>query len=275
MLDRLGMLDPQVPVATLVLDHSECAAVLARHRIDYCCKGQVPLAEACRDRGLDVQAVVSELETEIARRRPGEAKADPRSLSTRDVIAKLIAPHHRYLHRAMPFIQGLAKKVARVHGDRQPSLREVARLFDAFVEAMDPHLAEEERWLFPALIAGRTEEAAPMLRDMVREHEEVGELLEVLRRTAGDYEPPGWACTSYRTLMSELAALEADTLAHVHLENHVLLPRYLGSEAGQAAAAAPAAPAAQLHGSASVQLGAGRPPGDPRAITTRPGRTPR
>jgi regulator of cell morphogenesis and NO signaling len=220
------MLDLQSPVATLVLDHPECAVVFARNRIDYCCKGQVALVEACRDRGLDLTAVVDELETAIARRQPRTPTTDPRSLPTRDVIVKLIAPHHQYLHRSMPFIQALAKKVARVHGDHEPSLREVATLVDTFVVTMTAHLADEEHALFPALIAGRIADAAPMLRDMRREHDEVGELLARLRRAAADYVPPEWACTSYRTLMSELATLEADTLAHVHLENHVILPRY-------------------------------------------------
>jgi regulator of cell morphogenesis and NO signaling len=225
------MLDPQVRVATLVLEHSECAAVFARHRIDYCCKGQVPLRDACSERGLDVQAVVAELETEIARRQTTEERLDPRTLSTREVITQLIGPHHRYLHRAMPFLLGLSQKVARVHGDRQPSLREVAALVDAFVTTMTPHLAEEEGKLFPALIAGNVDAAMPMLRDMRREHEEVGKMLASLRRVAADYVPPEWACTSYRTLMSELATLESDTFTHVHLENHVLMPRFV-PEAG-------------------------------------------
>jgi len=220
------MVDPQTAVATLVLDHSECAPVFTRHRIDYCCKGQMPLVEACRDRGLDVDSIVSELETAIARRQPGAA-ADPRTLSTRDVIIKLIAPHHQYLHRTMPFLQGLAKKVARVHGDRQPSLVHVATLVDTFVAMMDMHMAEEEGELFPALISDATTSAAVMLADMRREHEEVGEMLVLLRRAAQDYVAPEWACTSYRTLMKELENMEADTLAHVHLENHVLMPRYV------------------------------------------------
>ena len=220
------MLDPSVAVATLVLDHSECAAVFARHRIDYCCKGQMPLADACRDRGLDVGAIIAELETAIARRQPSAAK-DPRTLSTAEVITKLIAPHHQYLHRTMPFIQGLAKKVARVHGDHQPSLHDVATYVDTFVAMMDMHLAEEEGELFPALIADNVAAAVPMLRDMRREHEEVGAILALLRQAAADFVPPDWACTSYRTLMKELATLEADTLAHVHLENHVLLPRFV------------------------------------------------
>lgn len=221
------MVDPQTAVATLVLDHSECAPVFARHRIDYCCKGKMPLVEACRDRGLDVDRIIAELETAIARRGPGQPATDPRTLSTQDVIVKLIAPHHQYLHRTMPFMQGLARKVARVHGDRERSLQDVATLVDTFVAMMDMHLAQEESELFPALIAGADDVAQPMLRDMRREHEEVGEVLALLRKAAADYVAPEWACTSYRTLMKELEVMEADTLAHVHLENHVLLPRYV------------------------------------------------
>lgn len=224
------MLDPAVPVASLVLDHSECAPVLARHRIDYCCKGQRPLTDACRDLGLDLGGVVAELETAIARRaRIATPSEDPRALSTRALIVKVIAPHHQYLHRTMPFLQTLAAKVARVHGDREASLRDVAGIVETLVETLRAHLAEEETVLFPALIEGRTSEVEGMLRAMRQEHEHVGEMLWQLRAAAAEYVAPDWACNSYRTLMKELAVLESDTLEHVHVENHVLLPRYLPS----------------------------------------------
>jgi regulator of cell morphogenesis and NO signaling len=114
-----------------------------------------------------------------------------------------------------------------VHGDREPSLREVAQRFELLADTLRVHLAEEETELFPALLDGRDVEATPMLLDMRREHEQVGTLLGELRQAARDFRPPEWACTSYRTLLSELAALEADVLEHVHIENHVLLPRYV------------------------------------------------
>ena len=220
------MLDVQTPVATLVLDHSECAAVFARHRIDYCCKGQRPLAQVCAEQGLSTKAIAEELELAIARRTSRD-QPDPRALSTRDVIVRLIAPHHQYLHRTMPFVQGLAAKVARVHGDKNPALLDVARLVETLFSTLATHLAEEENELFPALIAGRIDDARPMLRAMRSEHDAVGELLSELRIAADDYVLPEWACTSYRTLVKELEHLETDTLAHVHIENHVLLPRFI------------------------------------------------
>lgn len=219
------MLDPRTPVSTIVLDHSETALVFSRYRIDYCCKGDRPLAEACSSAGLDVQAVLGELETAIRRRVP--RAIDPRALSTRDVIVKLIAPHHQYLHRTLPFLQTLAAQVARVHGDKEPSLRELARLVDTLASSLAVHLEEEETVLFPTLLGLRAADPTAMLRGMRSEHEQVGELLAQIRMTAVDFTPPSWACNSYRTLLQELEEVERDTLQHVHIENHVLAPRFI------------------------------------------------
>jgi regulator of cell morphogenesis and NO signaling len=218
------MLDPTTPVATLVLDHSELASVFARHRIDYCCKGNKPLTEACSDLGLDLGSVLTDLETAVTRRSP-RSEADPRTLTLRELIIKRIAPHHQYLHRTMPFLRTLAAKVARVHGKHEPSLVSLFVQLDKLCEVLADHLEEEEQILFPALIAGRSADVQPQLAAMRSEHEQVGEMLATMRKIAADYVPPEWACNSYRTLMTELAVLEEDTLKHVHLENHVLLPR--------------------------------------------------
>ncbi len=156
------------------------------------------------------------------------AHIDPRTLTTRDLIVKVIRKHHRYLHRTLPFLGPLAATVARVHGNRQSSLRQVAAWLDTVATTLERHLEEEEKVLFPALLRGRqTVEVAAMLKDMRREHEAVGEMLAALRAAAADYVVPEWACASYRTLMTELAELEADTLRHVDIENHVLLPRFV------------------------------------------------
>jgi regulator of cell morphogenesis and NO signaling len=219
------MLDPQATVASIVLDHSECAAVLDRYRIDYCCQGKKTLAESCQAKQLPLDQVVRDLELAVSRRLPVEI--DPRTLSTRDLITRVIARHHQYLHRTLPFLRGLAAKVARVHGDREPELLSVSILVDKLADILLAHLDDEERNLFPALLSDQVPpHVAEALARMEAEHEEVGTRLKELRVIAEEFVPPAWACTSYRTLMEELAAFEADTLRHVHLENHVLLPRF-------------------------------------------------
>jgi regulator of cell morphogenesis and NO signaling len=61
---------------------------------------------------------------------------------------------------------------------------------------------------------------------MHEDHLAVGDLLARLRELSDGYATPDWGCNTYRVLMAELETLEEDTLRHVHLENHVLAPRF-------------------------------------------------
>jgi regulator of cell morphogenesis and NO signaling len=54
----------------------------------------------------------------------------------------------------------------------------------------------------------------------------VGTKLAQIRALADDFTTPDWGCNSYRAPMSELGNLEANVLQHVHVENHVLMPRF-------------------------------------------------
>ncbi|MCC6526861.1 MAG: iron-sulfur cluster repair di-iron protein [Polyangiaceae bacterium] len=221
------MIDIQRSVASLVLDHSECAPVLQHHGIDYCCRGHMSFEAACRERGLDPVEVARELVDAIARR-TGDDGPDPRTLSTPALVGHIVAHHHEYLREAMPFVSGLAAKVASVHGASDPRLVELHALVTQLFAALEPHLADEEEKLFPALMS-QSPERPVLARDlaaMLEEHRAVGALLQAMRAAADDYAWPEWACNSYRALFAELEALEGDVLRHVHLENHVLAPRF-------------------------------------------------
>lgn len=68
--------------------------------------------------------------------------------------------------------------------------------------------------------------AAEMLASMFDDHVAVAKQLERIRASSDDFTVPEWGCNSYRTLFSELRQLEGDVFVHVHLENHVLKPRF-------------------------------------------------
>lgn len=219
------MLSLDSPLAELVLESSALAAVFDRYQIDYCCTGPRTLRHACDDTGIDPQKLVHELEVELRRRQP--PTVDPHALSTPELILLVITPHHQYLHRALPSLQRLAAKVARVHAERTPRLRELARAVDDFARMMIAHLDEEERDLFPTLLAGDIDDALPHLETMDAEHAEVDVALARLRALADDFAAPAWACTRYRALLAELAYLEEDMRRHVDVESHVLRPRFV------------------------------------------------
>jgi regulator of cell morphogenesis and NO signaling len=46
-----------------------------------------------------------------------------------------------------------------------------------------------------------------------------------LREAADDYEPPTWACNTYRAMLDGLRELEADIHRHIHEENNILFPK--------------------------------------------------
>ena len=104
---------------------------------------------------------------------------------------------------------------------------------DACVVAdLDPHLAKEERILFPAVRAqagpdGAGVDLAAPVRVMLVEHDRAGELLARLRSLTDGYTVPTDGCASYRALYEGLDELEADTHLHVHKENNVLFPAVL------------------------------------------------
>lgn len=221
------MLDSEQTVAAVVLDHSECAEVFQKHRIDFCCKGDLSLAAAAQGRGVEVKALLTELEGAIEKRQ-GLRSADPRELATPALVTHIVAKHHEYLRRTLPFVKALAIKVGRVHGDRNPQLRELDVAVRELADVLLPHLDKEEQDLFPALTApevNRTE-VTRQLDGMTAEHLAISKLLERIRVSSDEFTLPDWACNSYRTLFSELGQLERDVFTHVHLENHVLKPRF-------------------------------------------------
>jgi len=222
------MISAKDTVADIVLQHSECAPVFQKHRIDFCCRGHLRLEEAAKARNLDAEALVAELEDAVKSRLGQQVATDFREMRTPTLIAHIIASHHEYLRRALPFLVPLAAKVARVHGGENPRLRDLDVVVRELHDALLPHLDREEDTLFPALMSKEPDPVLVQreLAEMMADHLEVAELIERMRNATEDYRLPAHACNSYRTLFAELEKMESDILRHVHLENHVLMPRF-------------------------------------------------
>lgn len=216
----------------LVADAPGRAAVLDRLGLDYCCHGDRTLADACATAGLDPDAVAVDLDQTGVTAAPDEFPHEPAALA-----AHIEATHHAYLHAELPALEALADKVAGVHGQRHPELADVRQLVTELRADLEPHLMKEERVLFPAIraLASGVREfpfgtVANPIRMMRVEHDRAGELLAQLRATTNGYAVPDDGCASYRALYDRLAAVEADTHRHIHLENNVLFPAALAVE---------------------------------------------
>jgi regulator of cell morphogenesis and NO signaling len=222
-------IDRNATVARIVADRFVAARVFRRHHIDFCCHGDVTVADACRERALDPDAVFAELEAELASDAGEPRDDDDAALPTPALVARIVDRHHGYLRRALPSIAPLVAKVAAVHGAHNPKLATVRDAFERLSEALLPHLDQEEEVLFPAVVSRRPDPAVirEELAAMHADHLAVGALLERIREASDGFAVPEWGCNTYRVTMRELDALEADVLRHVHLENHVLMPRFV------------------------------------------------
>ena len=226
-MSQVAVLYESRTLADLVAENPARAAVLDQFGIDFCCHGQRPLEEACRASGLAVGDVIAGLEA--------VADVTPESWTGggRGALAAYVEDvHHRYLHQEMPMLVRLTEKVVSVHGERHAELAEVQALVSAIADDLGPHLAAEEEDVFPVIdqlapgTAGDSRLAA-QIATLVEEHTALGAQLARLRQITGGYTPPGDGCASYRSLYERLAALEADTHVHIHLENNVLFPAAL------------------------------------------------
>jgi regulator of cell morphogenesis and NO signaling len=226
----MTVIDPSTPLGTIVTEHPGLARRLEGLGLDYCCGGRRSLGDACAEHGLDPGAVAADLADAVEPSEPAEwATMGPEQL-----VDHLEATHHAYLHDELPRLEALMTKVDGAHGARHPELSFVRATFEELVADLDPHLAKEERILFPAVRAqadsgadGSVADLSGPVRVMLVEHDRAGELLARLRSLTDGYTTPADGCASYRALYDGLAELEADTHLHVHKENNVLFPAVL------------------------------------------------
>ncbi len=227
---RDNMIETQQPVANVVLDHSETAKVFQKYQVDFCCHGEHSIEVAAKERGIDVDELLEALNN-ATNERGAQSQGDPRELSTERLIAHIISTHHEYLRSALPFICELAAKVGQVQGDKNAKLRDLDAVISELADGIGPHLETEEETLFPALMAGDADSpvVSKELDAMVEDHYVVKGLLQRIRAASDEFTLPDWACNTYSTLFRELEHLEGDIFSHVHLENHVLKPRFIAA----------------------------------------------
>jgi regulator of cell morphogenesis and NO signaling len=234
-------------IRDIVANDFRAAAVFQRRGIDFCCRGNRSVEDACRDGSVTAE----ELLREVADATASPAAGGPRfnSWDLGMLAAYIVANHHGFVRQAIPALLTHTQKIATVHGGPHPELHEVAALFEGVAKEMTSHMMKEEEILFPYIaglaVASRGVSGAPSapfgtvrnpIRMMEADHESVGDAMARIRELTDGYRVPEEACTTYRVCLQELEAFERDLHEHVHLENNILFPKAarLESEARQA-----------------------------------------
>jgi len=229
----------QQSVASLVLKNHQIVPVLEKYNIDFCCKGKLSLQEACRDKGINVSDILTEMES--VQKDPGGRSMPFVEMSQAQLVNHIIVHHHYYVRKAMPVIMGQLEKIAAKHGEHYPYMIKVKELFGIIQNEMDQHMRKEEVVLFPRIVEVERELGIdPNLQIpkdylsgpismMENEHDQAGDIMFQIRGLTDNYKVPSGACTTFQVCLSGLSEFENDLHQHVHLENNILFPRVLES----------------------------------------------
>jgi regulator of cell morphogenesis and NO signaling len=241
----MTILHPQTTVGDLVKDRPGRSRILEELKIDYCCGGKLPLADACAKRGLDPQAVIRQLQESDAPAGASDAElVDADAMSLTELADHIEQKHHAYLRTELPRLDAISQKVLEVHGAADPRLGNVRRAFMGLHQELSSHMMKEEQILFPMIRQLETATAVPAfhcgsvanpIRQMEYEHDSAGAALGTIEHATDGYQPPDWACNTYRAMLDGLAQLQRDLHQHIHKENNVLFPKAIRLEAELAA----------------------------------------
>jgi regulator of cell morphogenesis and NO signaling len=240
----MSTINVEKTVGELVTEGPHRSRVFESHRIDYCCGGKRPLAEACEKKGIEATQLIEEL---VAADAGASAKdeTDYATMPMDELADHIESTHHAYLGRELPRLLAMAEKVAKVHGEKDVRLGELAGVVSGLVEELTSHMMKEERILFPAirmLVQAEGRPAMPCgtlanpIGVMEAEHDSAGDALGDIERLTDGHTPPDWACNTYRALLDGLRELELDLHQHIHKENNILFPRALEEERRRAGA---------------------------------------
>jgi regulator of cell morphogenesis and NO signaling len=222
-------------LGALAAENPRAVRVFEKYKIDFCCGGDRPVEEACRQRGISIDELLAEIQAVARTKEERDWQRAPLSELTNYIIAR----HHGYLRKELPEISGMIEKVVAAHGlNHGDSLLPLRRTFADLAAELSTHMMKEERVLFPLI--EQMEKAAGLgfapppvpggsvnnpIRMMKHEHDDAAAALAQMRRLTSDYGVPDDGCATYRALFQRLEDLEADLHEHIHLENNVLFPR--------------------------------------------------
>lgn len=224
---------PETTVGAIVAARPGLARLFEHLGIDYCCKGQQTLNQACAGRGLDPATTLVLLQSAAATLEHTPVEVDAAAMTLTQLSDHIESTHHAYVKTELPRLADMAQKLAAKHGYYDPRLFEVAAGTRAMAAEMLEHMEKEEVALFPLI---RRIEAEPEcscagslittpIREMELEHDDAGRAINRLRELTDGFTPDTAACNTHRATLAGLAAFEADLHRHVHKENSILFPR--------------------------------------------------
>lgn len=218
------MLNQNPTLADLAVIYPGASHVFLKHGLDFCCHGRRSLDEACNEKGLNAQAILSEIAEQTS---ANDDFSQWPEKPVGDLVDFIESYYHSRLRAELPELISMAAKVETVHSGKASCPQNLASRLRMMHASILDHLAKEEQVLFPMIRSGYSSQASAPIRVMEQEHEDHGKNLEQLRELTHEFIAPPEACATWKALYLRLKRLSDELMEHIHLENNVLFPRVL------------------------------------------------
>jgi len=228
-------------VGDIVKENYRTATVFKEFGIDFCCGGQISLADACAQKNIESEVLIHQLNNIVDKSVPAGLDFDNWKLNF--LIDYIINIHHTYVNTNIPIILQLAQKVENNHGSLHGEVIEINRLLKEVTTDILAHLHNEETIVFPMIKALENAISDPgndlsaqfkgignPIKEMVTEHENIGNVMKQISLLTNEYQIPEGACNTFRVFYGKLQEFESDIHQHTHLENNILFPKVIALE---------------------------------------------
>lgn len=210
----------------LALSIPRASVLFRKYDLDFCCGGRQTLLKAATRQNLDLSVIEAELDALSAT----PLEKDWRTVPLPEIIDHIILRYHDRHREQLPELILQAAKVERVHASKTSVPQGLTKYLTMLHDELTSHMMKEERILFPMIKQGSGNQAGGPISVMESEHDEAGELLEVIKHITNNVTPPEEACTTWRAMYNGINELIDDLMNHISLENNVLFPRALAGE---------------------------------------------
>jgi regulator of cell morphogenesis and NO signaling len=228
-------------LSDIVRNDFRASRVFETHGLDFCCNGKRKLDEACREKGIEADSIIAELNKELSSDKTNEENFDKMDLDV--LIDHIIDKHHSYIKRILPVLNSFSEKVIKAHSGKHPELIRVSELYHNVGAELTSHMFKEENMLFPFIKrmadlkrSGGALTSIPFgsvknpIMQMEAEHDNAGNAFHEMREITGSFRIPEDACNTFKSFYEELNNFENDLHKHIHLENNILHPKAIALE---------------------------------------------
>ncbi len=196
------------------------AEVFRKTGINFCCGGNIPLAEAAERKNIAADALIAQLQALV------DAAGRNAPEDTPALITHILTHYHDTHREELDWLIPLAQRVERVHGDHEEAPLGLTEALLALQDELLGHMQKEEQVLFPMMQGGGDPMIIHPISVMRHEHDDTTALLNQVEHVTNGLSLPVGACGSWTALYTGLRKFSEDLVTHIHLENNVLFPRF-------------------------------------------------